>query len=202
MDDKLAEELVSEIKKIRKAIEAFPTGEAFMVKAEHERADNIAESRACEEQVFRGPPRVIQDPDTLPWMKEVDRWVGKNEVDNREELEAFLGINPDGNTGGLPWCAAFMNSVLDACGIKGTGSHMANSFANWGVDVEEADGVIAVFYNDSNTRGHVGFVCKGGTKLIAGNQGDSVKLNNLPYYKGAFEHHVFKWPKEYEKDLG
>lgn len=205
MDHDIALQLLEEVTKIRQMVEAFPkvdANEIRQVAAPIKEVTTPQYPAASIEEVTPVGPRAVRQPSkTPPWLAEARSWVGKNEVDNREELEAYLKINPDGNRGGLPWCAAFMNSVLNACGIAGTGNNMARSFKDWGEDVQEADGVIAVFYNDSDTRGHAGIICENGERLLGGNQGDSVKLNNLPYYKETFDHTEFKWPKEYEHDL-
>ena len=44
------------------------------------------------------------------------------------EARRYLGGNPTGR--GSLWCARFMNMVLQHSGYRGTGSDMANSFAN------------------------------------------------------------------------
>lgn len=111
----------------------------------------------------------IADGAQAPWVIEAYKYEHFNEVDERAELEALMGINPDDSDGGVAWCAYFINSIMEKCGIKGTGSGMANSFANWGTECECRDGAIAVW------EGHVG-ICMG-DGVFGGNQGDQVRLN-------------------------
>ena len=59
------------------------------------------------------------------------------------EARRYLGSNPTGR--GSLWCARFMNMVLEHSGYKGTGSDMANSFANYGQRISGPQvGAIAV----------------------------------------------------------
>lgn len=135
---------------------------------------------------------IVPEDEDAPWIVEAQKWMGLNEMDDQEELQAFLGINPNDQAGGLPWCAAFVDKVLEACGIKGTGSLRAADFQNWGQPCEERNGAVAVF------DGHVGFVVQDGEKILGGNQGDMVRLNNLAWYKNNRKFLGYRWPSEYE----
>ena len=85
-------------------------------------------------------------------------------------LEPFLGVNPDDTDGGVAWCAAFIDAVMKAVGIEGTGSLAAISFSQgWGTPCKCIDGAIAVW------EGHVGIVV--GDGVFGGNQGDMCRLN-------------------------
>lgn len=113
--------------------------------------------------------------DPIPWLVEAQRWEGKSEVFDQEELTGYLGVNPNDKDGGVPWCAYFVNAVMRECGIEGTGSGAAASFENWGSECGVVDGAIAVYGPGAIPGGHVGFVV--GSGLFGGNQGDSARLN-------------------------
>lgn len=98
--------------------------------------------------------------------------------------------NPGLDPSVTPWCAGFVGSVLNANGIKGTGSLAAKSYLNYGQDTKQPSrGDIAVF-NDMSGRndpnhGHVGFVDsidtqRGMVRVLGGNQGDTVSIKEYP----------------------
>jgi uncharacterized protein (TIGR02594 family) len=76
----------------------------------------------------------------------------------------------------IPWCAAFVNTVLEKAGLRGSGSLHAMSFANYGKRTNEPkQGDIVVM------RSHVGFFdgyeYVNGTKyvvVLGGNQNNMV----------------------------
>lgn len=90
--------------------------------------------------------------------------LGKSETINRSEINSFLkagGVDLDAAT--TAWCAAFVNSALAQVGVKGSGSNVATSFANWGNAVNLAEiqrGDVLVQSRGAapgETGGHVGF---------------------------------------------
>jgi uncharacterized protein (TIGR02594 family) len=93
------------------------------------------------------------------------------------EARRHLGGNPTGR--GRLWCARFMNMVLQHSGYRGTGSDMANSFANYGRRVSGPQvGAIAVMTR-GRRGGHVGIItgidAKGNPIMISGNNGNRVR---------------------------
>ena len=104
-----------------------------------------------------------------PWVIEAYKWEGLHEGDDREELEAFMGVNPDGEEGGVAWCAYFIEAVMKACDIEGANSGLAADWATWGTECEARDGAIAVY------DGHIG-ICIG-DGIFGGNQGQMARLN-------------------------
>lgn len=84
-----------------------------------------------------------------------DSFIGMNERNDRKALKAFLDIDP----ARVEWCAAFVNSVLDATGRQGTNSLLARSFLKWGYSVKSPErGDIVVFPRGNQAwQGHVGF---------------------------------------------
>jgi uncharacterized protein (TIGR02594 family) len=93
------------------------------------------------------------------------------------EARRYLGGNPTGR--GSLWCARFMNMVLQQSGYRGTGSDMANSFANYGQRVSGPRvGAIAVMAR-GRRGGHVGIITgidgSGNPIMISGNNGNRVR---------------------------
>lgn len=78
------------------------------------------------------------------------------------------------------WCAAFVNAVLAANGLPGSGSLMARSFLNYGTATQDPQpGDLVILRRGSgNVQGHVGFYMGaaegGGVRVLGGNQGDRV----------------------------
>jgi len=88
----------------------------------------------------------------------------------------YIGTNPTGMN--ALWCARFMNMVLEKSGRRGTGSNMANSFANYGRRISGPQiGAIAVM-SRGKRGGHVGIVsgidASGNPIIISGNHGRRV----------------------------
>jgi uncharacterized protein (TIGR02594 family) len=93
------------------------------------------------------------------------------------EARKYLGGNPTGR--GSLWCARFMNMVLQHSGYRGTGSDMANSFANYGQRISGPQvGAIAVM-SRGRRGGHVGIItgidASGNPIMISGNNGNRVR---------------------------
>ena len=116
--------------------------------------------------------------------------LGKSEVANASEINAFLkrgGVDVDAAT--TAWCAAFVNSALAQVGIKGSGSNVATSFANWGKgvplsQVQRGDVLVEQRGRGAGqTGGHVGFATGNiravgdsiqQVEIISGNASDKV----------------------------
>jgi uncharacterized protein (TIGR02594 family) len=107
------------------------------------------------------------------------RGLSENKASDRGVLEAFFKeANQDLDPEKVKWCAAFVNAVLAANGVKGTGSLAAKSFLTFGKDDTKSPqkGDIAVVRTGAGD--HVGFVDSvdkaGNVKMLAGNTGDKV----------------------------
>ena len=93
----------------------------------------------------------------------------------------------------IPWCAAWMNMVLDESGLPTTGSLMARSFLAWGRPVAgdpKIGDVVVMRRGRNRDNGHVGFfyafVDVNGAKMVAvlgGNQGKEVRISYYPITK-------------------
>lgn len=116
---------------------------------------------------------------------EAARYVGFNERRNTQSLTKLTGVNPRRT----PWCAAFVNAMLNKNGYRGTNSHAASSFINYGVRVSTpSQGDIVVIRSRSSGSGkHVGifygYKTIRGVKhigLLGGNQSNMVKVTYYP----------------------
>ncbi|MGV2346143.1 MAG UNVERIFIED_CONTAM: TIGR02594 family protein [Methylobacterium ajmalii] len=120
----------------------------------------------------------------------------ENDPQQRQALTAFLSkaagkeIDPQK----IPWCAAFVDAVLDASGKPKRGSLMAVDFLDYGTATEKpTKGDVVVFKSmAAGSSGHVGFVVgiEGDrVRYIAGNDDNKVQEDTLPLSKVAgFRH--------------
>jgi uncharacterized protein (TIGR02594 family) len=104
-----------------------------------------------------------------------------------------------GDDGKVPWCAIFVNAMLEAVGLSGSGNAMARGFLN-SSQFERLDapmlGCIAVKSSASRgaAAGHVGFyIGEDGlfVYLLGGNQNDEVNIS--AFRKSEFI--GWRWPK-------
>lgn len=109
---------------------------------------------------------------------------GLSETRDTAAISDFIrrsaGFNIDPSV--TPWCAAFVNAVLGAHGIKGTGSLAARSFLNFGMPTDKPQrGDVVVLSRDGDpNKGHVGFFHgfdeNGNVLVFGGNQSDGVNV--------------------------
>ena len=100
--------------------------------------------------------------------------IGANENTSTSQINSFLKAGGvDINAAQTKWCAAFVNSSLEQIGVKGSGSLTANSFQNWGSqidlsDVMKGDVLLQTRGLGANQAGgHVGFAT-GATRMFEG----------------------------------
>jgi uncharacterized protein (TIGR02594 family) len=92
----------------------------------------------------------------------------------------FARSGHPGLTDEVPWCAAFVGSVLAECGLPNSGSLMARSYERYGQSVALRDarpGDIVVLERGEKPAGHVGFFVRWvGDEIVlrGGNQKDKV----------------------------
>ncbi|MCD2184189.1 phage tail length tape measure family protein [Rhizobium sp. GN54] len=100
--------------------------------------------------------------------------LGSNESTNASQINSFLkqgGVDIDAAR--TAWCAAFVNSSLQQIGVDGSGSLVANSFQNWGSQIDPSEvlrGDVLLKTNGlsaSQPGGHVGFAT-GATRMLNG----------------------------------
>lgn len=116
--------------------------------------------------------------DTTQIHSVASRYTGLHERANRNTLRAIVKVDP----AIIPWCAAFVNAMLQKVGIRGTNSNQARSFLRYGVATRTPrKGDIVVLGR------HVGFyeghVTRNGRTYVAvlgGNQGNRVRTSYFP----------------------
>jgi uncharacterized protein (TIGR02594 family) len=107
-------------------------------------------------------------------------YVGLHERSNRQQIKSVTKVDPVRT----PWCAAFVNGILEQLGQRGTGSNMAISFAKYKTATKTPQkGDIVVIRAGRGGRGsgnHVGIFEKFvGNKVavLGGNQRNAVKIS-------------------------
>jgi uncharacterized protein (TIGR02594 family) len=131
-------------------------------------------------------PRLNQIVDNQGIFKNAMGQLGLKE--SNPALTQYLAkANPKLDPSITPWCAGYVGSVLNASGMKGTGSLMAKSYLKYGNPTNNpTQGDIVVLNRGSDPRyGHVGFVesidyNKGVVNVLGGNQGNSVSIKSFP----------------------
>lgn len=116
------------------------------------------------------------------------RYVDTDETEHRDVLRGFFKqtLGKDVDPRYTPWCAAWMNGLIQSTGGKGTNSLAARSFLDYGTPVEKGTkGDIAVFSRGSDpSKGHVGFFMgydeNGDIKVLGGNQSGKVSVQTYP----------------------
>lgn len=105
-------------------------------------------------------------------------YVGQTERGDTGSLrELFQQANTNIDPRMVAWCAAFVNSVLAANGIEGSGSNMARSLLNVGEETKDprAGDIVVLRRGRGNTYGHTGFLegfdDNGNPRVLGGNQG-------------------------------
>jgi uncharacterized protein (TIGR02594 family) len=120
-----------------------------------------------------------------PWLQRARRYIGTKEIygpkHNPLIVRMWERIKATFRDDETPWCAAFVGSTLELCGIQSSRSAAARSYQNWGVKIDRPiPGCIVVFWRGSprSYSGHVGFVTgvtrSGNLIVLGGNQGDMV----------------------------
>lgn len=116
-------------------------------------------------------------------------FMGMDQRQDRQALTQFMGVDP----ARIPWCAAFVNSVLKKNGFAATDSLMAASYLNYGeITRTPKQGDVVVFSKlaRGQVSGHVAFyvdtiVQDGQSYILAlgGNQGHQVSISAYPASK-------------------
>lgn len=125
------------------------------------------------------------------WMKPAQAEVGTREVKGAQDNPRIIAYRKaarcswmKGSEEAVPWCAIFVNAMLEGVGVKGTASPAAKSFCSSTLFQplpKAALGAIVVIERvpAHPSLGHVGF-CVGADKdfvwLLGGNQGDAVNI--------------------------
>lgn len=122
-----------------------------------------------------------QEPDIISSALPYD---GYNQLSHRNELKVMMNIDPVI----VPWCAGFMNYVLDKAGYQHTDSLLASSYHQYGTKVKIPQrGDIVILRRTGGSGRHVGFfydfVYNDGEqyiRLLGGNQQKAVRISEYP----------------------
>lgn len=109
---------------------------------------------------------------------------GYDQIKNRRELKELLAIDPVH----VPWCAGFLNYILDKAGYKSTNSLSAASYHQYGYKVSEPKpGDIVLMKRRGGSGRHVaffyGYYYEDGVQyvqLLGGNQDKAVSIKPVP----------------------
>ena len=130
-----------------------------------------------------------------PWLVEAKKELGTKEFSGSLNNPKVVSYWKDARLAWImddatPWCAGFVNAMLERSGIKGTRKANARSFLDWGINVNNGlrsnpyYGAIVVFNRPPSLfNGHVGFLIAYDSKyvlVLGGNQGDKVSYAKFP----------------------
>lgn len=124
----------------------------------------------------------------IKWLEEAKKEIGVSEhtIDGSKAVDQMWRDNKMSGLVGtaktVPWCAGFVNAMLERSGIRSTRSDSSKSYIDYGVKLSEPKyGCVVVFSRKGG--GHVGF-CVGKTKdgnllILGGNQSDAVNIKSF-----------------------
>jgi uncharacterized protein (TIGR02594 family) len=132
------------------------------------------------------------------WMRAAAKEIGFHEIGENRGLGKYIKLAKTGEDGD-PWCAIFVNAMLESCGIRGTRSAMARSFEHSDQFVKlsgPAHGAITTMWRGSpgSGLGHVFFYAGENDKgilALGGNQSDQVCKQYEPRNRVV----GYWWPK-------
>lgn len=145
-----------------------------------------------------------------PWMRvalaEMGVMEASGRANNKRIIEYHAATSLGSKADSVPWCASFVNWVLEQVNMRGTRSAAAASFRDWGSALETPRyGAIIQLQqkrrsNDratgSSSGNHVAFfISQTSThiKLLGGNQSDSVKESNFSL--ASYDVRAIRWPR-------
>jgi len=111
-------------------------------------------------------------------------YLGLHQDRDKYVLKELLDLDPRR----IPWCAAFVNKILELAGYSGSDNLMARSFLSVGKKVRRpVHGDIVILTRGSNpASGHVGFYMgeeNGMILVLGGNQQKAVRVSQYPKSK-------------------
>jgi uncharacterized protein (TIGR02594 family) len=149
--------------------------------------------------------QVTQSPH-IRWMDIARAEIGQSEVAGARhnpriiEYHASTRLRPTSDE--IPWCASFVNWVMQQAGLHGTRSSAAASWIHWGVPCELQEGAVIVIHNARAARSsltasgnHVGFLVQASENhyvVLGGNQSDQVKESR--FSRSSWQLRACRWP--------
>lgn len=142
------------------------------------------------------------------WYDRAARDVGQHEIGNNggPYVRSLIAMSHCGEIGD-PWCAIFVNAMLESVGVRGTRSPSSQSFrhdSNFVPLAGPALGAITVFWRVSRASGlgHVAFYAgethDGLINALGGNESDSVRFEMLSPRASSFGLVGYWWPRGQE----
>lgn len=142
---------------------------------------------------------------TVPWFDAAVKEIGTREQGDNAgpAIQRYISLAHCGAIGD-PWCAIFMNAMLESVGVRGTRSPSSQSFRHSPDFVRiggPAHGAITVFWRISPASGlgHVGMYdgedSHGFINTLGGNESDMVRRELLNPNGAHFGLVGFYWPK-------
>jgi uncharacterized protein (TIGR02594 family) len=142
---------------------------------------------------------------TPKWFDLAVKEIGQRELpENRGPVvRRYITLGKCGEEGD-PWCAIFVNAMLEQAGVSGTRSPSSQSFtrhANFARLPGPAIGAIVVYWRIAKTSGlgHVGFYAgednHGFIDTVGGNESDMVRAEMYNPAGRTFGLRGFYWPK-------
>ncbi len=138
------------------------------------------------------------------WYEAAKKEIGTRELpDNRgPAIRRYISLAHCGGEGD-PWCAIFVNAMLESVGIPGTRSALARSFEHSSNFIKlpgPALGAITTFWRTSRNSGlgHVAFYAgeqHGFIDALGGNESDMVRAELLNAHGNTFGWSGYYWPK-------
>lgn len=135
----------------------------------------------------RAPGDAGNAPSEPPWLMAARKELGFRETFGNSGIERYIALARTGSVGD-PWCAIFVNAMLESTGHRGTRSAMARSFERSQHFVKLAGpalGCIVTMWRKSKSsgQGHVFFYLgenEKGLLALGGNQSDRVCIQYEP----------------------
>lgn len=143
--------------------------------------------------------------DRPSWFNAAIKEIGTHELpDNRgPAIRRYIQLGKCGHEGD-PWCAIFVNAMLESVRIPGTKSPSSQSYTHHSDFVKlqgPAIGAIVIYWRISKNSGlgHVGFYAgedkNGFIDTLSGNESDMVRAEMLNPNGRTFGLRGFYWPK-------
>lgn len=138
-----------------------------------------------------------------PHLTVARKYIGVHEIAGKRHNEKILALRRAAHTGiendDDPWCADFVNGVVEEAGFRSARTAGARKTLELGVALDgPAVGAIVVFWRGSRSgwQGHTGFVVgkdrDGNLMVLGGNQSDAVNIK--PFSRSRVL--GYRWPAE------
>lgn len=137
------------------------------------------------------------------WLTLARKEVGQREIPSNRgpAVQRYIDLSHCGQLGD-PWCAIFVNAMLEASGVRGTRSPSSQSFRHSPLFKQlpgPALGALCVYWrgNIYGGLGHVGFYTRerdGYVWTLGGNEGDMVQEEAYPKNGRSFGLRGYWWP--------